>query len=406
MSTSIDTTASPPGHQGQTILVGEEVYLRRIEKQDATHAMSWRNSVYPVSPSVTEAWITDTLPKQDNAWYAVVRKADDRVVGSCVLHPSRVDTEMQVTIDPLFEEAAGRWKAEVIRLILPWRVEELQAMAISITLGGDEPEAIAAAFAAGAWEAARTPNLLRSHRTGEWVDRVYLVSLNHAWQERLPVPSRENLVRTGTGEPRPVPAKGIWNGAPPPGAILIGQRVYLKALDKEDAHEMARLSRIEPGAYPGSFRAINSLANHVHRRLEENDQRLRRDIGFAVRLRETNQFIGEVAVLGVDYINRTGESASWMYDPAFRGAGYGSEAKHLLFDYCFNILGLRTLESRVSTDNPRSAAALRKQGYAESGVIPWVELDHGRMSGDIIFHLSAETWRALPRAVDSERASA
>jgi RimJ/RimL family protein N-acetyltransferase len=86
-----------------------------------------------------------------------------------------------------------------------------------------------------------------------------------------------------------------------------------------------------------------------------------------------------------------------MYDPEFRGSGYGSEAKHLLLEYCFDILGLRVVQSRVSTENARSAAALRKQGYTESGVLPWVELDHGHLSGDVIFHLSAETWRALPR---------
>lgn len=395
-TTTIDpqTTLS---HVGQTILVGEEIYLRRIEKRDAAHAMSWRDSVYPISPSVAEAWIGET--NNQRQWFAVVRKTDDRVVGSCVFYPHRVNTAIQVTIDPLFGDAARHWQAEAIRLVLPWRVDELQVMSVSVTLNGDETEAIAAALACGAQEVARSPKLIRSRvrPNGEWVDLVHLAYLNRTWQERLPVPTLETLVRTGSDEPRPVPKKSSFAGDPPPGAILVGQRVYLKAVDKDDAHEMARMSRIEPGAYPGSFRAINSLANHVYRRLEDNGQRLRRDIGFAVRLRETDQFIGEVAILGVDYVNRYGESASWMYDPAFRSNGYGSEAKHLLLEYSFETLGLRNVGSRVSTDNPRSAAALRKQGYVEAGVIPWVELDHGRMSGDIIFHLAAETWRNLPR---------
>ncbi|MGB3330628.1 MAG: GNAT family protein, partial [Thermomicrobiales bacterium] len=134
----------------------------------------------------------------------------------------------------------------------------------------------------------------------------------------------------------------------------------------------------------------------------DNEQRLRHDVGFAVclvdRENDHNHVIGEVAILHVDYVNQHGETASWMFDPAYRGSGYGSEAKHLLLDYCFNTLGLRAVTSCVSTENARSAAALRKQGYREVGVRPWLELDHGFLSGDIIFHLTAEDWRALPRA--------
>ena len=409
MTTTIDTTtptSTEPGYAGQTFLAGDEISIRRIEKADARFSMSWRASTFPISPAVTEEWITSDLSKGRESWYAIVRKADDRVVGSCVFHPHRVNTEVKVTIDPLFGEAAARWKAETIRLVLPWRVDETQAMSVSVTLDGDEVEAIAAAIDLGAREAARTPGLIRSPRTGEWVDQVCLVYLNRTWQDRLPVPTLGNLVRSGTGEPRPVPAKGIWEGAPSRGAILVGQRVYLKAVDTDDASEMARLGRIDPGAYPGGFRAVNNAENMAHRRLEDNTQRLRRDIGFAVRLRGDDRLIGEVAVLGVDYVNQTGETASWMFDPDFRGSGYGSEAKHLLLEYCFDILGLHAVQSRVSTENARSAAALRKQGYREAGVIPWVELDHGFLSGDIIFHLSAEEWRALPRAKAPERETA
>ncbi|MGC4189744.1 MAG: GNAT family protein [Thermomicrobiales bacterium] len=406
MTTTTPTTDTPstpsstePGHAGQTFLVGEEIYIRRIEKNDAKGAMSWRDRIFPVSPSVTEEWIAKEMMKSGRDWYAVVRKSDDRVVGGFQFRGHRIHTDMRIAIDPLFGDAAGRWKAEVIRLVLPWRSEEQQRMSTVLTITGNETEALAAALAAGAWEAARAPKLIL--KDGEWVDLVTMVHLNAQWMAKLGDPRNQELVRSGTGEPRPVPTKGAWTGDPPKGAILAGQRVYLKAIDKEDTAEMARLNRIEPGAYPGSFRAVNNPENMANRRLEDTSKRLWTDIGFAVRLREDDRFIGEVAILGVDYVNQYGETASWMFDPAFRGSGYGSEAKHLLLEYCFDTLGLRAVQSRVSTDNPRSAAALRKQGYREAGVIPWVELDHGRFSGDVIFHLTAEEWRALPRAATS-----
>lgn len=396
-STTQDTTTEP-GHTGQTFLVGEEIYVRRIEKNDARYAMSWRDSIFPRSPSATEEWITKEMIKSDHIWYAVVRKSDDRIVGSFQLVRDGIATFMQVTIDPLFGADAGRWKAEVIRLVLPWYVEEQMRISLFLALTGDETEAIAAAIDAGAFEVSRSPAFVL--KDGEWVDLVRFVRLSPQWLAKLGDPREQELHRTGTGEPRPVLAHGTWSesGDPPPGAILVGQRVYLKAVDKDDAAQMARLSRIEPGAYPGTFRAINNPENMVHRRLEHNDERLRHAIGFAVRLRENDRYIGEVAILHVDYVNQHGETASWMWDPAFRGSGYGSEAKHLLLEYCFNTLGLHAVESWVSTDNPRSAAALRKQGYREAGILPWTVMQNGTFNGDVIFTLTAEDWRALPRS--------
>ncbi|MGC4107901.1 MAG: GNAT family protein [Thermomicrobiales bacterium] len=402
------TTPAEPGHAGQTLLVGEEIYIRRIEKDDAKFAMSWRDSVFPRSPSVTEEWITKGMTKSDRNWYAIVRKSDDRVVGGFTLRGHGIATFIRFHVDPLYGEAAGRWKAEAIRLVIPWRCDEQMKISQFFTLTGDETEAIAAALEVGAFEATRTPELIL--KDGKWVDLIRFAHLSPAWIAKLGDPRDTELVRTGSGEPRPVPAKGTWEGDPPKGAVLVGQRVYLKAIDKDDTSEMARISRKEPGAYPGSFRAVNNAENMAHRRLEDNGQRMRSDVGFAVRLvdRENDQdhFIGEVAVLDVNYISQYGETASWMYDPAFRGSGYGSEAKHLLLEYCFDTLGLRAVESWVSTDNPRSAAALRKQGYRETGILPWTSMENGRFSGDIIFTLTAEDWRALPRAESTNREDA
>lgn len=404
MTTSIiEKTSTPastePGHAAQTFLVGEEIFIRRIEKADAKYAMSWRNNVFPRSPSVTEEWITKETTKDGRDWYTIVRKADDRPVGSVTLAGQGIHTFITITIDPLYAEA-GRWKAEVIRLLLPWRSDEQKKISQFFSLTGDETEAIAAALETGAFEATRTPKLIL--KDGEWVDLVRFAHLSPAWIAKLGDPRETEPVRTGTGEQRPVPARGTWHGDPPQGAILAGQRVYLKAVDKEDAAAMARFGRRETETDYGHFRAVNNPENMAHRRLEDNAQRLRHDIGFAVRLmgpeNDTGHFIGEVAVLDVDYVNQYGETASWMYDPAFRGSGYGSEAKHLLLAYCFDTLGLRAVESFVSTDNPRSAAALRKQGYREVGILPWISLKNGRFAGNHVFHLTAEAWRALPRA--------
>jgi RimJ/RimL family protein N-acetyltransferase len=121
-------------------------------------------------------------------------------------------------------------------------------------------------------------------------------------------------------------------------------------------------------------------------------------VRFAVCLRENDEFIGAVGIDGIDYQNRYAESESEIIRPEYRGSGYGSEAKHLLFDYAFNTLGLHSLQSFVFFPNTRSAAALRKQGYREAGRENWLMAAEGGYQNFVTFDLLAEEWRAMPRA--------
>ena len=393
----LTTGAAEPGHAHQTFLVGEEIYLRRIEKADAQLTVSWRETLFPLAPERTESWITEDSHKERRAHYAIVRKSDDRIVGSLVTERWEIANYLRGYVDPLFGAQGLAWKAEAFRLVLPWMVDEQHRISLHISVAGDEAPVIAALLEAGAREVARTPRLLM-REGGERVDLVRFEYLNRQWIDRIGDPVDIELQRAGTGAPRPVPAAVTLDGEPPKNAIAVGERVYLKPIDKEDAEEMARWSRKETETFYGHSRTINSTLNHIERRLTDDKQKWPVNIGFAVRLRADDTFIGEVAVLDVDYVNRYAESASWIYHTGYRGGGYGSEAKHLLLEYAFDTLGLLAVESFVSDENMRSAAALRKQGYREVGQLHWTSSADSGYRGDVVFQLTADTWRALPRA--------
>lgn len=385
-----------PGHAHQTFLVGEKIYLRRIEKADAQLTVSWRETLFPLAPERTESWITDDSHKERRAHYAIVRKSDDRIVGSLVGERWGIVFHLRGYVDPLFGAQGLTWKAEAFRLVLPWMVDEQHRISLHVTVAGDEIPVIAALLEAGAREVARTPRLLM-REGGERVDLVRFEYLNPQWIDRIGDPADIELQRAGTGEPRPVPVAVILDGELPRNAIAIGERVYLKPIDKEDAEELTRWSRRETETFYGHSRTINSTLNHIERRLTDDKNKWPENIGFAVRLRENDTFIGEVAVLGIDYVNRYAESASWIYHTGYRGAGFGSEAKHLLLEYAFGTLGLLAVESFVSDENVRSAAALRRQGYREVGQLHWTSSGDGGYRGDVVFHLTADEWHALPR---------
>lgn len=394
--TSIGIGTAEPGYAHQTFLVGEDIYLRRVEKADAQTTVSWRPTLFPLAPERTEAWITEELPKGQVAWYVIVRKTDDQIVGSFTHRRARVATYVDGYVDPLYGEQALRWKAEAFGLVPPWLVEEQHRVNLQIDVPADEEPVIAALKAAGARQTARFRSKL--YRDGARVDHLRFERLNPQWVDRFGDPNETEIARSGSGKPRPVPAPITLDGEPPKNAIAVGSRVYLKPIDKDDAEALARWTRRETDTSFGHSRVLASKLSKVESRLPETKDKLPEIIAFAVRLRETDEILGDVGLLGVDYLNRFAETYSWMYNPAFRGGGYGSEAKHLLLDYTFNTLGLYSVQSSVAMENLRSAAALRKQGYTEAGRVNWIRATDGGYTGDVVFDLLADEWRALPRS--------
>ncbi len=118
------------------------------------------------------------------------------------------------------------------------------------------------------------------------------------------------------------------------------------------------------------------------------------DMEVAVVLRESGEIIGEVGLYDIDWIARHGETGSWIHKAEHRGNGYGTEAKMLLLEYAFERLGLNMLWSWVKETNPRSQAALRKQGYRDAGVTHWTGFGPQGFEGSRMFDVLASEWFA------------
>ena len=85
--------------------------------------------------------------------------------------------------------------------------------------------------------------------------------------------------------------------------------------------------------------------------------------------------------------------------PQHRGQGYGTEAKLLLLEYAFDRLGLNMIWAWVKERNPRSQAALRKQGYRDAGRFTWSGYGPDGFENALMFDLLATEWRAARRRV-------
>ena len=128
MSQTVETPqAAEPGtgHLGQTFLVGENVYLRTIVEDDAKLGMSWMGTILPRSTSRVEKYITEEMKEErDTIHLMVVRKYDDRVVGSITMERWAHTVWVRPFADPLYGERGERWLGEAINLVLPWYVDE------------------------------------------------------------------------------------------------------------------------------------------------------------------------------------------------------------------------------------------------------------------------------------------
>jgi len=177
-------------------------------------------------------------------------------------------------------------------------------------------------------------------------------------------------------------------------AIKIGARVYLRPLDLADAATFAQARSGETETAFDDGRVPASELAFAHMITESTRARPPQEITFAICEKATDRLLGGVTIRHLDWVNRVGETGSGLLHAADRGQGFGTEAKHLLLDYCFNNLGLHAVNASVFAPNTRSAAALRKQGYRLAGRLKWDTFKDGVWHDALIFDLLREDWLA------------
>jgi diamine N-acetyltransferase len=175
--------------------------------------------------------------------------------------------------------------------------------------------------------------------------------------------------------------------------VMIGERIYLRPLEVEDAKDIAYASHYETDTFMERGRDLTSplTMEHYIRELYEQ-QPTDGEVPFACCLKENDECIGIVGLEFVDLVNRVAETGSWFHKPEYRNKGYGTESKHLVLEYAFERLYLEMIISFVWEPNTRSAAALAKQGYRPAGRVKWEAVKDGVYRDVLMFDISREEW--------------
>lgn len=174
--------------------------------------------------------------------------------------------------------------------------------------------------------------------------------------------------------------------------IMIGERVYLRPLETSDADTLARGRHeeaetfFEGGRVPFSPIAFEQWIEEMYK------QQPPEEIQLAICLNASDELIGIVGASGLDWINRTGESEIYLSSATHRSKGYGTEAKHLFLEYCFDRLQLEMLSSFIWEPNQRSVASVLRQGYRPAGRFKTRVLQDGQFRDVLVFDVSRENW--------------
>lgn len=93
----------------------------------------------------------------------------------------------------------------------------------------------------------------------------------------------------------------------------------------------------------------------------------RKPSNIVVMLEVNGKPIGTMGIHHIDHRHRIATTGALIGEPEYWGKGYGSEAKMLLLEYCFNTLNLRKICSEVIAFNERSVKYSLKCGYELEG---------------------------------------
>jgi diamine N-acetyltransferase len=149
-------------------------------------------------------------------------------------------------------------------------------------------------------------------------------------------------------------------------AFLIGKRVYLRPLEKEDLVYLRRwandpeIRRLTGEVTPMSQAQADEFLAKVH-----ND---RERVWFSIALRKDGRVIGEAGLLRMFPAWRTTDLSIIIGEKDAWGKGYGTEAILLLLDYAFGHLSFHRVAVGVVGFNAKALHFYEKVGFKKEGL--------------------------------------
>lgn len=151
---------------------------------------------------------------------------------------------------------------------------------------------------------------------------------------------------------------------------LIGERVMLRDYRKEDLPAIRSwVNDSEITKYLSNVFLYPHTQTQTENFLNSNLEGRGDYKGFIIAHKDTQEYIGQLDLIKIDWINRKGLIGIVIGNKESLGKGYGTEALRLVLDLAFNKLNLHKMELEVRAFNERAIKCYKKCGFIEEGRI-------------------------------------
>ncbi len=108
--------------------------------------------------------------------------------------------------------------------------------------------------------------------------------------------------------------------------------------------------------------------------------------------------IGSIGLFKRNHRQQSNEFGISIYDPAYIGKGYGTDAIQVLLRWAFRILNIRRIWLTVTAHNQRAIAAYKKCGFVVEGTLREHIFENGQFVDLIHMGLLRSEWEAKQEA--------
>jgi RimJ/RimL family protein N-acetyltransferase len=177
--------------------------------------------------------------------------------------------------------------------------------------------------------------------------------------------------------------------------FLIGTKVYLRPLEKEDALLLRTwINDPEVTRTLQMHRPMNLAAEEA---FIERTAKSEHEVALGIALRADDRLIGTTGLHLIDFKNRSagfgieiGEKQEW-------GKGYATEATFLMTRHAFETLNMNRVWLHVHEHNPAGVRAYERVGYRREGVLRQHHFREGRYWDTYVMAILREEWEERRR---------
>lgn len=149
--------------------------------------------------------------------------------------------------------------------------------------------------------------------------------------------------------------------------FIIGEKVYLRALEKNDL--VGNMFQWANDSGVTHYMFMGAVPNTMERLEEEYEQLLnsKNDVVLAAIDQKTDIHIGNVGLYVINWINRSAEFRIIIGEKEYWNKGYGSELTKLTVTYGYEKLNLNKIWLGVNKDNKSAVKTYEKAGFVYEG---------------------------------------